>query len=57
MRRKDVRLEEQNKELAVNVFGWKDNCVIVHRISKKGADVPRINLMLIESGKTALHLC
>ena len=50
------KLEAQNRNLAINVFGWENNCVIVHRISKKEAIVPRINLMLIESG-IIQHYC
>ena len=49
-------LEAQNRNLAINVFGWENNCVIVHRISKKEVIVPRINLMLIESG-IIQHYC
>ena len=50
------KLEAQNGNLAINVFGWENNCVIVHRISRKEPNVPRINLMLIESGKIQ-HYC
>ncbi|KAL9980669.1 hypothetical protein ACROYT_G009282 [Oculina patagonica] len=50
------KLEAQNSNLAINVFGWEDNRVIVHRISKKEAVVPRINLMLVESGLIQ-HYC
>ena len=50
------KLEAQNKNLAINVFGWENNCVIPHRISKKEKRVPRINLMLIESG-IIQHYC
>jgi len=50
------KLEAQNPKLAINVFGWENDCVIVHRIGQKQADVPRINLMLIESGKIQ-HYC
>ena len=50
------KLEAQNSNLAINVFGWENNCVIVHRISRKEAKVPRINLMLIESGEKQ-HYC
>ena len=50
------KLEAQNKNLAINVFGWENNCVIVHRISKKEANVPWINLMVIESG-IIQHYC
>ena len=41
------KLEAQNKNLAINVFGWENenNCVIPHRISKKEKSVPRINLI------------
>ena len=44
------KLEAQNRNLAINVFGWENDCVIVHRLSKKEANVQRINLMLIEKG-------
>ena len=42
------RLERQNPILAINVFGWEEGRVIVHRISEKGGEIPRINLMLID---------
>ena len=42
------KLEAQNENLAINVFGWSDR-VIVYRVSKKTKKVNRINLMLIES--------
>ena len=44
------KLEAQNKKLAINVFG-RENW-----ISEKEANVPRINLMLIESG-IIQHYC
>ena len=45
------RAERQNNR-DVNVFGW-DKGAIVHNISKKPEDVPRINMLLIEkAGKT-----
>ncbi|KAL9972240.1 hypothetical protein ACROYT_G018509, partial [Oculina patagonica] len=50
------RLEAQNNNLAINVFGWEDDCVIPLRISEKENSIPRINLMLIESGLTQ-HYC
>ncbi|XP_078377750.1 uncharacterized protein LOC144660898 [Oculina patagonica] len=50
------KLERQNSNLAINVFGWEDNRVIVHRISKKEKTIPRINLILIESGLIQ-HYC
>ena len=50
------KLEAQNRNLAINVFGWENNRVSVYRVSKKEANVPRINLMLIES-ETTQHYC
>ena len=50
------KLEAQNRSLAINVFGWQNNEVTIHRISKKGLNVPRINLMLIES-EMIQHYC
>ena len=37
------KLEAQNN-LVINVFGWHNNCMIVHRISRKEAKVLCINL-------------
>ena len=45
------RLERQNQNLAINVFGWENERVVVHRISKKGDETPRINLMLTNQGE------
>ena len=50
------KLEAQNGNLAINVFGWENDTVIVHRISRKEPNVPRINLMLIEKGEIQ-HYC
>ncbi|XP_078350774.1 uncharacterized protein LOC144635553 [Oculina patagonica] len=50
------KLERQNSNLSINVFGWEDNRVIVHRISKKEKTIPRICLILIESGLIQ-HYC
>ena len=50
------KLEAQNKNLAINVFGWEKDEVIVHRLSKQPKNIPRINLMLIESGDIQ-HYC
>ncbi|KAL9982399.1 hypothetical protein ACROYT_G004435 [Oculina patagonica] len=50
------RLEAQNRGLAINVFGWEDDCVIPLRTSKKENSISRINLMLIESGLIQ-HYC
>ena len=44
------RLEKQNPNIAINVFGWEGR-VIVHRISEKGGEIPRINLMLTTEGE------
>ena len=43
------KLEAQNENLAINVFGWTDQ-VIVYRLSTKDKFVPRIHLMLTELG-------
>ena len=50
------RLERQNPNLAINVFGWEDDRVIVRRISEKGGEIPRINLMLVKKGEN-MHYC
>ena len=44
------RLEKQNENHAINVFGWEGR-VVVHRISEKGGEIPRINLMLTTQGE------
>ena len=50
------KLEKQNPNLAINVFGWEKDTVIVYRISSKEKSVEKINLMLIESGEKQ-HYC
>ena len=45
------KLERQNLNLALNVFVWEKEQVIVDRISEKGRDTPRINLMIAKKGK------
>ena len=45
------RLERQNPNLAINVFGWENEQVVVHRISEKGGKIPRINLMITKQGE------
>ena len=45
------RLEKQNHNLAINVFGWENERVVAHRISEKGGEIPRINLMIIKQGE------
>ena len=44
------RLEKRNENLAINVFGWEGR-VVVHRISEKGGEIPRINVMLTKQGE------
>ena len=45
------KLERQNSNLAINVFGWEKEQVVVHRLSKKDGHIPRINLMLTNQGE------
>ena len=45
------RLEKQNPNLAINVFGWEKERVIVHRITEKGFDAQTINLMITTQGE------
>ena len=45
------RLERQNQNLAINVVGWENGQVTVHRISEKGGEIPRINLMITKQGE------
>ena len=47
------RLERQNPHLAINVFGWERGNVVVHKISKRGGEIPRINLMLTTQGENS----
>ena len=44
------KLEKQNRNLAISIFGWEDGHVVIHRISERREenDVKLINLMLIE---------
>ena len=50
------RLERQNHNLAINVFGWEKGRVVVYRISEKGGEIPRINLMLIKQGENTHYI-
>ena len=45
------KLERQNPNLALNVFGWENEQVLVHRISEKDGSIPRINLMITKQGE------
>ena len=45
------RLERQNPNLVFNVFGWEKESVIIHRLSEKGGDIPRINLIITKQGE------
>jgi len=51
------KLERQNPNLAINVFGWDKNQVIVHRISEQAGDIPRINLMITTQGENTHYSC
>ena len=44
------KLERENPNLAINVFGREKEQVIVHRISEKDGSIPRINLMITKQG-------
>ena len=33
------------------MFGWEGGHVVVYRISEKGGEIPRINLMLTKQGE------
>ena len=33
------------------MFGWENERVVVHRISEKGGEIPRINLMITKQGE------
>ena len=44
------KLERQNPNLALNMFGWEKEQVTVHRISEKDGSIPRINLMIMKKG-------
>ena len=45
------RLEKQNPALAINVFGWEKERLIVNRLSEKEGSLLRINLMLIKNNE------
>ena len=45
------RLERQNPNLAINVFGWEGGNVVVYRISVMDGRIPRINLMMTTQGE------
>ena len=49
------RLERQNPNLTINVFGWEKERVIVHRLSEKGGEIPRINLMITKQGENTYY--
>ena len=51
------KLERQNPNLAINVFGWEKDQVIVHRISEQDGNISRINLMITTQRKHTLQLC
>ena len=43
--------QRQNPNLAINVFGWEKERVIVHRLSEKGGEISKINLMITKQGE------
>ena len=45
------KLERQNQNLAINVYGWENEQVIVHRLSPKDGDISRLNLMIMKQGE------
>ena len=49
------RLERQSLNLAINMFGWENGQVVVYRISEKGGETPRINLMLTKQGENTQY--
>ena len=46
-----IKLEKQNPGMAINVFGWDKEEVIVHRLSEQDGNIPRINLMITKQGE------
>ena len=53
----EISKVETKNDLAINVFGWVDNKVIVRRISPvENPSTPRINLMLINKDNQS-HYC
>ena len=48
-------LERQIHNLAINVFGWEGGHVVVYRISERGGEIPRINLMLTKQGENSYY--
>ena len=52
------KLEAQKENLAINVFGWKDDHVEIHRVSERREEknVKLVNLLLIEKGMNQ-HCC
>ena len=46
-----AKVERQNPNLALNVFGWENEQVIVYRLSEQAGNIPRINLMLTKKGE------
>ena len=50
------KLERQNRNLAVNVWGWENKDLIILHSSTKPKEVKRIELMLITDGEKS-HYC
>ena len=49
------KLEKQNPNHAINVFGWENKHVIVYRTSETYSAIPRINLMLFQQGENTRY--
>ena len=45
------KLERQNPNLAINMFGWEKERVIIHRLS----EISRINLMITKQGENTYY--
>ena len=43
---------ETLNNLAINVYGWENNKVIIHRISNQPHNVKRINTLIVEQDGT-----
>ena len=43
-----ISKDERLNNLAINVYGWENDKVIIYRISKQPSDVKRINTLLIQ---------
>ena len=51
-----TKIEDQNSDLAINVFGWENDSVVVYRISEQPGNIKRINLLMITENDK-FHMC